>query len=193
MSLFLLLCYNNDAIAMVYYEPGQDRNGAALNRSGHVRWFYTMYTLDEKFMIEALKEAEKSANFDEVPVGAVIVKDGKIIARGHNLREKTNDPTAHAEIVAIRKACKKLKSWRLEDCTMYVTVEPCAMCAGTLLWTRIKRIVFGCNDPKGGAIGSSFELFRVKNINHHPEITRGVLDFQCSKLMQDFFKKKRQK
>ena len=152
-----------------------------------------MYEKDKKFMFEALAEAEKSAALDEVPVGAVIVKDNKIIARGHNLREKTHDPTAHAEIVAIRKACKKLKSWRLEGCTIYVTVEPCAMCAGTLLWARIDRIVFGCNDPKGGAIGSSFELFRVKNINHHPEITRGVLDIACARLMQDFFKKKRQK
>ena len=144
-------------------------------------------------MLEAIKEAEKSAALDEVPVGAVIVKDNKIIARGHNLREKTHDPTSHAEIVAIRKACKKLKSWRLEGCTIYVTIEPCAMCAGTLLWTRIDRIVFGANDPKGGAIGSSFELFRVKNINHHPEITKGVLDGACGSLISNFFKKKREK
>ena len=178
---------------MVYYEPGQDRNGAALNRSGHVRWFYTMYTLDEKFMLLALKEAEKSAIFDEVPVGAIIVKDSKVIARGHNLREKTNDPTAHAEIVAIRKACKKLNSWRLEDCTMYVTIEPCSMCAGTLLWTRIKRIVYGAKDPKGGALVSSFALFDSKSINHHPEITGGVLEDKCSIIMSSFFKTKRQK
>ena len=152
-----------------------------------------MYEQDKKFMWEAIKEAEKSAVLDEVPVGAVIVKDNKIIARGHNFREKTHDPTAHAEIVAIRKACKKLKSWRLEGCTIYVTIEPCAMCAGTLLWTRIDRIVFGANDSKGGAIGSSFELFRVKNINHHPEITRGVLDGACASLISNFFKKKREK
>ena len=144
-------------------------------------------------MREAIKEAEKPAALDEVPVGAVIVKDNIIIARGHNLREKTHDPTSHAEIVAIRKACKKLKSWRLEGCTIYVTIEPCAMCAGTLLWTRIDRIVFGANDPKGGAIGSSFELFRVKNINHHPEITKGVLDGACGSLISNFFKKKREK
>ena len=148
---------------------------------------------DKKFMLKAFAEAEKSAALDEVPVGAVIVKNNKIIAKGHNLREKTHDPTSHAEIVAIRKACKKLNSWRLEGCTMYVTVEPCAMCAGTLLWTRIERIVFGCSDPKGGALGSSFELFKVKNINHHPEITKGILDVECAKLMQDFFRKKRQK
>ena len=152
-----------------------------------------MYEIDKKFMLEAIKEAEKSASLDEVPVGAVIVQDNKIIARGHNLREKTHDPTSHAEIVAIRKACKKLKSWRLEGCTIYVTIEPCAMCAGTLLWTRIDRIVFGANDPKGGAMGSSFELFEVKNINHHPKITRGVLDERCASLISNFFKKKREK
>jgi tRNA(adenine34) deaminase len=150
-----------------------------------------MYTLDEKFMVQALKEAEKSANFDEVPVGAVIVKEGKIIARGHNLRERNNDPTAHAEIVAIRKACKKLKSWRLEGCTIYVTIEPCSMCAGTLLWSRIQRIVYGAKDPKGGALGSSYSLFEVKNINHRPEITGGVLEERCSTLMTSFFRSKR--
>ena len=153
--------------------------------------FINMYNLDEKYMAQALKEAEKSANFDEVPVGAVIVKDGKIIARGHNLREKTNDPTSHAEINAIRKACKKLHSWRLEDCTIYVTIEPCSMCAGTLLWTRIKKIVYGAKDPKGGAIVSSISLFEAKNINHHPEIVGGVLEEECSKIMREFFKAKR--
>ena len=147
--------------------------------------------IDEKFMAEALKEAEKSANFDEVPVGAVIVKDGKIIARGHNLREKSNDPTAHAEIMAIRKACKKLKSWRLEGCTIYVTIEPCSMCAGTILWSRIQKIVYGAKDPKGGALGSSYNLFEVKNINHHPEIVGGVLEEKCSALMTSFFRSKR--
>ena len=150
-----------------------------------------MYTLDEKFMLEALKEADKSAALDEVPVGAVIVINNKIIARGHNLREKSKDPTSHAEIVAIRKACKKLNSWRLEDCTMYVTIEPCSMCAGTLLWTRIKRIVYGAKDPKGGAICSSFSLFQVKNINHRPEILGGVLEELCSSKMTSFFKSKR--
>lgn len=147
--------------------------------------------IDEKFMAEALKEAEKSANFDEVPVGAVIVKDGKIIARGHNLRERSNDPTAHAEIMAIRKTCKKLKSWRLEGCTIYVTIEPCSMCAGTILWTRMQRVVYGANDPKGGALGSSYNLFEVKNINHKVEITRGVLENRCAGLMTSFFRNKR--
>lgn len=153
--------------------------------------FICMYSIDEKFMIEALKEAEKSASFDEVPVGAVIVKDEKIIARGHNLREKTNDPTAHAEIVAIRKACKKLNSWRLEGCTIYVTIEPCSMCAGTILWTRMQKIVYGAKDLKGGAICSSLSLFEAKNINHHPEIVGGILEEKCSRIMSDFFRNKR--
>lgn len=150
-----------------------------------------MKSIDEKFMSLAIKEAEKSAALDEVPVGAIIVKDNRVIARGHNLREKSNDPTSHAEINAIRKACKKLGSWRLEECTMYVTIEPCSMCAGTLLWTRIKRIVYGAPDLKGGALGSSFSLFEVKNINHHPEIVGGILQEECGKMMSSFFKEKR--
>lgn len=150
-----------------------------------------MKSLDEKFMLMAIKEAEKSASLDEVPVGAIIVKDNKVIARGHNLREKSNDPTSHAEINAIRKACKKLGSWRLENCTIYVTIEPCSMCAGTLLWTRIKRIVYGAPDLKGGALESSFNLFEVKNINHHPEAVGGILQEECGKMMSGFFKEKR--
>ena len=146
---------------------------------------------DEKYMKLALLEAKKAYEKDEVPVGAVIVKNDKIIARGHNLREKNNDPTSHAEIVAIRKACKKLNSWRLEDCTIYVTIEPCSMCAGTLLWTRIKKIVYGAKDLKGGALGSSYNLFDVKNINHHPEVVGGVLEEKCSVIISNFFRNKR--
>lgn len=149
--------------------------------------------LDEKYMRIALKEAQNAVILDEVPVGAVIVKDGKILAKGHNLREKSNDPTSHAEINAIRKACKKLNSWRLEGATIYVTVEPCSMCAGTLLQCRIARIVYGTTDPKGGAIESSLELFKAKNINHHPEIIGGVLKEECSQLISSYFKSKRKK
>lgn len=150
-------------------------------------------TKDEKYMLAALKEAQKAVILDEVPVGAIVVKDDKIIARGHNLREKSNDPTSHAEINAIRKACKKLKSWRLEDCAIYVTVEPCSMCAGTLLQCRIGRIVYGALDPKGGAIVSSLELFKSKNINHHPQIEGGVLKEECSSIISSYFKSKRNK
>lgn len=151
------------------------------------------YTEDEKFMALALKEAKKAANLDEVPIGAVLVLDGKVIATGFNKRETTNDPTMHAEVVAIRKACKKFNSWRLVDCTLYVTIEPCSMCAGTLLWSRVKRIVYGAPDLKGGALGSSYNLFVQPNLNHHPEITGGVLADRCSKIISDFFKNKRNK
>lgn len=154
---------------------------------------FIVMNLDEKYMRIALKEAQKAAILDEVPVGAVIVKDGKILSKGHNLREKTCDPTSHAEVNAIRKACKKLNSWRLEDATIYVTIEPCSMCAGTLLQCRIGRIVYGADDPKGGAIHSSLELFSSKNINHHPEIVGGVLKEECSSLISNYFKSKRTK
>lgn len=149
--------------------------------------------LDEKYMRIALKEAQKAIIFDEVPVGAIIVKDGKIIARAFNKKETTNDPTSHAEVSAIRKACKKLNSWRLEGATIYVTVEPCSMCAGTLLQCRIGRIVYGAKDPKGGAIESSLKLFEAKNINHHPQILGGVLQQECSSIISNYFKSKRVK
>lgn len=149
--------------------------------------------LDEKYMRIALKQAQKAAEIDEVPVGAVIVSNGKIIAKAFNKREKSNDPTSHAEVNAVRKACKKLNSWRLSDSTIYVTIEPCSMCAGTLLQTRIKRIVYGAKDLKGGAIESSLELFKAKNINHHPEIVGGVLEMECSSIISNYFKSKRNK
>ena len=146
---------------------------------------------DIEFMKLALEQAKIAYKKDEVPIGAVIVCNDKVVAKGFNIREKRNDPTGHAEIVAIKKACKKRRSWRLEDCTIYVTVEPCSMCAGALLWTRIRRIVFGAFDAKGGALGSSYNLFEQKNLNHKAEITSGVLEEECSKIMKDFFKTKR--
>lgn len=152
---------------------------------------YTMCSIDEKYMGIALKLAQKAALEDEVPVGAILVEEGKIIARAYNKREQKNDPTMHAEIIAIRKACQKKKSWRLENCTLYVTIEPCAMCAGTILWSRIKKVVYGAKDPKGGALGSSFNLFEQPNLNHHPEIVGGVLEEQCANEMKTFFQKKR--
>ena len=144
-------------------------------------------------MKEALKESKKAFLLDEVPIGAVIVKNDKIVARGHNLRESKQDVLAHAEINAIRKLNKKLKTWRLPGYKIYITIEPCAMCAGAILWSRLDEIIYGAKDPKGGALGSSFNLFNVPNINHHPQIRGGVLEEECASLLKQFFKTKREK
>ena len=145
-------------------------------------------TIDEKFMRLALKEADKAQQIDEVPIGAVLVKDGKVIARGHNKRETTNDPTGHAEIIVIKKACKKLQSWRLVDVTLYVTIEPCLMCSGVIIQSRIKKVVFGARDFKGGAFGSSINVLESENINHYPTVISGVLEKECSEKVSSFFK-----
>ena len=150
-----------------------------------------MENIDEHYMRIALKEALKAKEKDEVPIGAVLVENGKIIAKGHNLRETSFDPTSHAEINAIRKACKKKKSWRLENTTIYVTVEPCSMCAGTILWARIKRVVYGAKDFKGGALGTTYNLYNVPGLNHYPEVVGGILEEQCSEIITNFFKEKR--
>ena len=147
----------------------------------------------ERFMREAIKEAKKAELIDEVPVGCVIVKNNKVISRGHNIRESKQNPTGHAEIVAINKAAKKLNSWRLENCDIYITLEPCIMCSGAIIQSRIKHIYFGAFDPKGGALGSSINVLDAKNINHHPEVTSGVLQEECSKIITNYFKSKREK
>ena len=148
-------------------------------------------SLDEKFMKEALKEAKKAYEEDEVPVGCVIVKDNKIIARGHNKKEKNNNALLHAEIVTLTKAQKKLNDWHLNDCTLYVTLEPCLMCTGAIIQTRIKKVVFGCNDPKGGAIESSLNIKEIKNINHSFEILSKIMEKECSMILKSYFKTKR--
>ncbi|MBO4856068.1 MAG: tRNA adenosine(34) deaminase TadA [Bacilli bacterium] len=145
-----------------------------------------------KFMKEALKEARKAELIDEVPIGCVIVKDDKIIARGHNQRETNQDPTGHAEIIAIKKASKKLNSWRLEGCDIYVTLEPCIMCSGAIIQSRISKVYYGASDPKGGALGSSINVLDAQNINHHPEVISGVLKEECSSIITNYFKAKRQ-
>ena len=139
-------------------------------------------------MKEALKEAKKAYDKLEVPVGAVIVKDGKIIARAHNLKETKFDTTNHAEIIAIQKASKKLKSWRLLDCEMYVTLEPCSMCAGAIINSRIKKVYIGANDEKTGAVGSVFNLFEDYKFNHNVEFEKGILKKECENILKDFFK-----
>ena len=138
----------------------------------------------EKFMKEALKEAGKAYDKLEVPVGAVIVKDGKIISRAHNLKETKFDTTKHAEILAIQKASKKLNSWRLLDCEMYVTLEPCSMCAGALINSRIKKVYIGANDEKTGAVGSVFNLLEDYTFNHKVEVEKGILKDECEMVLK---------
>ena len=143
-------------------------------------------------MMEAIKEAKKAELIDEVPIGCVIVKDDKIIARGHNLRESKQRSTAHAEIIAIEKACRKLKSWRLEGCSLYVTLEPCPMCSGAILQSRIEHVVYGAKDPKGGCMESCMNMYEVKGFNHYPDVIGGVLEDECGSLLKTFFKRKRE-
>lgn len=146
---------------------------------------------DPYFMAKALQKAREAFLSDEIPVGAVLVLDGKIIASAHNQNEALNDPTAHAEMVAIRKASRRLGNQRLSKAILYVTLEPCSMCAGASIWARIGTIVYGAKEPKGGAIESSLHLFEEKGINHRPAVRGGVLEKECAELMTAFFKKKR--
>ena len=146
---------------------------------------------DIKFMKLALKEAKKAEQIDEVPIGCVIVKNDKVIARGFNHREIKKMVISHAEIEAINKANKKLKAWRLEDCDIYITLEPCIMCAGAIIQARFKRVIFGAYDYKGGAFGSSIDVLAAKDINHHPEIVKGVMIEECSSIISNYFKNKR--
>lgn len=147
----------------------------------------------EEYMSLAIKEALKARKIDEVPVGCIIVKNDKVLARAYNQKIKKKDPTSHAEIECIKKACKKLGSYYLNDCDMYITLEPCMMCTGAIIQSRLRKIYIGTKDPKGGSIVSSIELSAVKNINHYPEIEMGILQEECSKILKDFFKEKRNK
>lgn len=146
---------------------------------------------DIKFMKLALAEAKKAAIEGEVPIGAVLVKNDKVIAKAHNLKEKNKDATAHAEILVIKKASKKLNNWRLLDTTLYVTLEPCAMCASAISQARIKRLVYALDDPNNGAIKNGVKLYSQKSINKAPNITSGVLEEDAKELLQKFFKQKR--
>ena len=149
--------------------------------------------MNKKFMNAAIKEALKAAQKDEVPIGAVIVVDGKIIARAHNLMEKTQIATAHAEVLAINKACKKLKSWRLDNAEMYITVEPCAMCAGAIANARIKKVYFGAYESKSGCAESKYPVLTDNGLNHSTEFIGGVEQEICANIIKNYFKAKRSK
>jgi len=149
--------------------------------------------MEQKFMLEAIKLAHKAIKKDEVPVGAIVVKDNKIIAKGYNLREKKQNALLHAEVIAIQKACKKLKSWRLENCDLYVTLEPCSMCAGAIINSRIKNVYFGAYDKKSGACGSVVNLLENKTFNHNPNVIGGILEKETGELLTSFFQNKRSK
>ena len=145
----------------------------------------------ETFMREALEEAKKAFDLEEVPIGAVVVCDGRVIARGHNLRENLKDPTAHAEILAMRKAAEYLGGWRLHRCELYVTIEPCPMCAGAMVQARLKSVVFGAKDERAGCCGSVYNILQEPKFNHRVEIVSDVLAEECRQLMSEFFKRKR--
>ncbi|MFE5278568.1 tRNA adenosine(34) deaminase TadA [Bacillus cereus] len=149
------------------------------------------YLSHEKFMREAIKEAKKAELLGEVPIGAVIVYKDEIIARAHNLRESKQSSIAHAEILAIDTACKKLGTWRLEEATLYVTLEPCPMCAGASMLSRIAKVVYGANDPKGGCAGTFMNLLQDQRFNHQSEVLSGVLEEECGQLLTEFFRKLR--
>jgi tRNA(adenine34) deaminase len=148
---------------------------------------------DEYYMQLAIEEAKKAEEIGEVPIGAIIVKDGEIIARAHNLRERDQRSIAHAELLAIDEACKALGSWRLEGATLYVTLEPCAMCAGAIVLSRIEKVVFGASDPKGGCAGTLMNLLQEERFNHQAEVISGVLQEECGQMLSDFFRKIRMK
>ena len=145
----------------------------------------------EKYMRLALKQAQKAEKLDEVPIGAIIVLNGKVIAKGHNLTEKTQIATRHAEIIAIEKACKKLKSWRLENAEIFVTIEPCPMCAGAIANARIKKVYFGAYEPKSGSAESKFNVLGDSGLNHKVEFQGGILEKECREIIKNYFKQKR--
>ncbi len=145
------------------------------------------------FMKYALKEADAALTVGEVPVGAVVVAGGEVVGSGHNLRESINDPTAHAEMIAIREASQKLGRWRLTGADIYVTVEPCAMCAGAIVLARMDRLIYGAPDEKAGACGSIFNIVEDARLNHQPEVISGILEAECRGVIENFFKRKREK
>jgi tRNA(adenine34) deaminase len=149
------------------------------------------FPLDEHFMRLAIREAERALEHDDVPIGAVVVHDGEVAGSGHNERELRQDPTAHAEVLAIREAARARASWRLLDCVLYVTLEPCAMCAGAIVLARVPRVVYGASDPKAGAAGSVLDVLGEQRLNHRPEVAGGLLAEDSSLLLREFFGSRR--
>jgi len=147
----------------------------------------------ERFMLEALDEAKKAEAIGEVPIGAIVVLDGKIIGRGHNLREKTQDATTHAEMIAIREACSELENWRLEKAQPFVTLEPCPMCSGAMILSRVAEVYYGAADPKGGVAGTLMNLLQDERFNHEAYVEKGILEEECSTILSEFFRNLRQK
>ena len=160
---------------------------------GRVLTYMNQNHCDEYFMMEAIKEARKALEFEEVPIGAVLVLGDEIIARAHNLRESTQNAISHAELLAIDKACREMGSWRLEGAALYVTLEPCAMCSGAIILSRIKRVVYGATDPKGGCAGTFMNLLQDERFNHQSEVVSGVLQEECGELLSNFFRKVRER
>src|SRR5262245_6216502 len=147
---------------------------------------------DAGWMEQALEQARLAGDTGEVPVGALVIKDGEIVGRGHNRSLLDRDPTAHAEIVALRQAAARIGNYRLRECTVYATIEPCSMCAGALIHARVSRLVYGASDPKAGAAGSALQVLNHPNLNHKMDVTAGVLAERCSAILQEFFRRKRQ-
>lgn len=152
-----------------------------------------MLSREEKYMKQAINQAKKAADIEEVPIGCVIVYNDKIVARGYNRRRVDKNTLSHAELNAIRKASKVLGDWRLDDCEMYVTLEPCQMCAGAIVQSRIRKVYIGCMNPKAGCAGSIMNLLQVEKFNHQVEIEKGILEDECSTMLKDFFRKLRSK
>ena len=150
-----------------------------------------MRALDVRFMRVALEEAQRAEEKGEVPIGAIVVRDSEILGRGGNRSISQNDPTAHAEIIALRQAAHRISNYRLDGCTLYVTIEPCAMCAGAAVLARLKRLVYGCDDPKAGAVETLFRVADDRRLNHRVQVTRGVLEEECAASIRGFFQRKR--
>jgi len=157
------------------------------------RWFVMECNQDVKFMQMAIEEAKKAEQKGEVPIGAVIVYKGEVISQAHNLRETEQSAVAHAELLAIENACKKLNTWRLEEAVLYVTLEPCAMCSGAIILSRVPRVVYGATDPKGGCAGTFMNLLQDDRFNHQSEVVSGVLAEECGMLLTTFFRKLRER